>query len=247
MQLRSLRTVLGIALVASLAGVGTARASTVVFFDPSQVATDVASGATSDTISSSGYVFTYTRDKLFTGGIGLTDPIGRPVRVAWPDGVEAQAVTSGPNPGKAQIVITRVDGGVFDLTAFTARLLANTAATGAAFEIMPSLQGEDAFNDPLYFDASGYGGSEFSYDETPNPLGSTALLKGFDRYSIDLFVDFALTGLTLEGAPVPEPSTSALVGTGVLALVGIRRRRPPRRGSARPPACPASGRRMLGG
>lgn len=232
MQLGSLRTLIGVALVASLACLETAHASTVVFFDPSQVATDVASGVTSDTISSNGYVFTYTRDKLFTGGIGLTDPIGRPVRVAWPDGVEAQAVTSGPNPGKAQIVITRVDGDVFDLTAFTARLLANTSGTGGAIEIMPSLNGEDGFNDPLYFDASGNAGNSFSYDESPSYLGSTALLKGFDRYSIDLFVDFALTGLTLEGAPVPEPSTSALVGTGVIALVGMRRRREIRRRAA---------------
>lgn len=77
----------------------------------------------------------------------MTEPIGRPVRVACPDGLEAQAVTTGPNPGKARIVIERVDGGVFDVTAFTAKLLANTAATGAAFEIMPSVGGEDGFGD----------------------------------------------------------------------------------------------------
>ena len=47
------------------------RATTVNFFDPSQIAPLVSSGVTSDTISSSGYLFTYTRDKLFTGGIGL--------------------------------------------------------------------------------------------------------------------------------------------------------------------------------
>lgn len=216
-----------LAFLVSLASLcsATAEATTVVFFDPSQVATDVASGVTSDTVSSEGYLFTYTRDKLFTGGIGLPDPIGRPVRVAWPDGVEAQAVTSGPNPGKAQITIERVDGGVFDLTAFTAQLLANTAATGAAFEIMPTLGGEDAFADPLYFDASGYYGSTFSYDESPSYLGSTSLLKGFEQYKIGLFVDFALTGLTLGGAPVPEPSTSALVAMGLIALMAARSRR----------------------
>ena len=203
----------------------TADAATVTFFDPSQVATDVASGVTSDTISSEGYLFTYTRDKLFTGGIGLPDPIGRPVRVAWPDGVEAQAVTAGPNPSKAQITIQRVDGDVFDLTAFTAKLLANTAGTGGSFEIMPSLNGEDGFADPLYFDATGIAGNTFSYDETPNILGSTALLKGFDTYTVNLFVDYALTGLTLEGAPIPEPSTSALLALGMFTLVAMRTRR----------------------
>ena len=118
-----------------------AVAASTVFFDSSQVATDVASGVTSDTISSSGYLFTYTRDKLFTGGTG--EPIGRSVRVPWPEGVEAQAVTT-PPPGvtdhKAQITLQRVDGDVFDLTAFTAKLLANTFGTGGSIEIMPTAE-----------------------------------------------------------------------------------------------------------
>ncbi|MBA4104601.1 MAG: hypothetical protein C0485_02500 [Pirellula sp.] len=181
-----------------------AQGATVVFFDDAQIATPVASGVTWDTISSNGYLFTYTRDKLFTGGIG-PDPIGRTVRVPWPEGVEAQAVTT-PPPGvtdyKARLTLQRVDGDVFDLTAFTAKLLANTAGAGANIEIMPKLQGEDGFNDPLYFNASGYYGSSFSYDTTPNYLGSTALLKGFDEYVITLYVDYALTALTLEGAIV---------------------------------------------
>ena len=70
---------------------------------------------------------------------------------------------------------------------------------------MPLLNGEDGFNDPLYFNATGYYGQTFSYDETPNYLGSTALLKGFDTYKIGLYVDFALVGLTLEGALIPPP------------------------------------------
>jgi hypothetical protein len=184
-----------------------AQGASVVFFDDAQIATPVASGVTWDTISSNGYLFTYTRDKLFTGGIG-PDPIGRTVRVPWPEGVEAQAVTT-PPPGvtdyKARLTLQRVDGDVFDLTAFTAKLLANTAGAGADIEIMPKLQGEDGFNDPLYFNASGYYGSSFSYDTTPNYLGSTALLKGFDEYMITLYVDYALTALTLEGAAVSLP------------------------------------------
>lgn len=182
----------------------TANATTTTFFDASQTAVLVSSGTTSDTISSYGYLFTYTRDKLFTGGIG-PDPIGRPVRVPWPQGVEAQAVTT-PPPGitdhKARITIARVDGDVFDLRSFTVKLLANTAGAGASIEIMPLIDGEDAFDEPVFFNATGYYGSTFSYDESPNYLGSTATLKGFATYKIGLYVDFAFTALTLEGASV---------------------------------------------
>lgn len=176
-------------------------AETTVFFDACQIATLENSGETSDTISSRGYLFTYTRDKLFTGGTG--QPIGRPVRVPWPDGVEAQAVTT-PPPGvtdyKARIIIRRVDGYVFDFTAFTAKLLANTAGAGGAIEIMPLVNGEDAFADPLYFDVTGFYGQTFSYDTTPNPWGSTALLTGYDTYKVALYVDFAFVALTLNSA-----------------------------------------------
>ncbi len=194
-----------------------ALAATVTFFDPSQVATLVAEGTTWDRIRSNGYYFTYTRDKLFTGGIG-PDPIGRSVRVPWPQGVEAQAVTT-PPPGvtdyKARITLSRVDGDMFDLTAFTAKLLANTAGAGGSIEIMPMLNGEEGFNDPLYFNATGYYGQTFSYDESPSYLGSTALLKGFDTYKIGLYVDFALLGLSLEGAAIP-PSPGDYNENGVV-------------------------------
>lgn len=196
-----------------------ATGATVVFFNSGQIATPVATGVTSDTISSEGYLFTYTRDKLFTGGVGLTEPIGRQVRVPWPQGVEAQAVTSGPNPGKAKITIERVDGDVFDLPAFTAKLLANTAGAGGTLEVVPFLNGQEAFNNPITFDATGIAGNTFSYNTSPNPWGSTALLTGFDKYTIDLYVDFALVGLTLEGAPVPEPSTLALLSLGAVFLI----------------------------
>lgn len=183
----------------------TALADTTNFFNPSQVATPVDSAITSDTIRSNGYLFTYTRDKLFTGGTGHV--IGRQVRIPWPEGVEAQAVTT-PPPGvtdyKARLTIQRADGSLFDLISFTAKLLANTAGAGANIEIMPLVNGEDAFNDPLYFNATGYYGSTFSYDESPNYLGSTALLKDFDTYKIGLYVDFAFTALTLDGAAVPS-------------------------------------------
>ncbi len=198
-------------VVASMLALGsvaisTATAGSTVFFDSSQVATPIELGVTLDTIRSNGYLFTYTRDKLFTGGTGQI--IGRQVSVPWPQGVEAQSVTT-PPPGvtdyKARITLSRVDGDVFNLTSLTFKLLANTAGAGASLEIMPLLNGEDGFNDPLAFDASGYGGQSFSYDESPNTWGSTALLKGFDTYQVALYVDFAFTALTFVGAPVPGP------------------------------------------
>jgi len=165
-----------------------------VFFNPDQIATPIGYGTTTDTISCEGYVFIYTRDKLFTGGGPV--PIGRSVRIPWPQGVEAQYVTAGPNPDKAKITVRRLDGGVFDLVSFTAKLLANAGA-GRAIEIIPFLGGEEPFNDPFYFDVSGYYGQEFSYDTSPNYLGTTAPLVNFDAYVITLTLDYALTALTL--------------------------------------------------
>jgi hypothetical protein len=195
----------GLALVPLIAFVcGTASyGETVTFFNPTQVGTLVVEGPTWDTIRSNGYYFTYTRDKHFTGG--GSEPIGRYVRIPWPQGVEAQAVTAGPNPGKAKITIERVDGDVFDFSAFTARLLANTYGAGGSFEVVPFLDGEEVLPDPVTFNATGFAGSTFSYDTSPNPWGSTAPLTGYDKYSIGLYVDFALIGLAFEGATIPGP------------------------------------------
>lgn len=196
----------------------TASAAVTTFFDPSQVATLVDSGVITDTIISMGYQFTYTRDKLFTGGTG--EPIGRQVRVDWPDGVEAQAITT-PPPGvvdlKARILLQRADGRPFDLTAFTVELLANTAPGGAAIEIMPQINGEDALADPLLFFVTGFNGQTFSFDEAPNPAGSTALLQGYDSYDISLFVDFAVVALTLRSDGVPGD----LNGDGTVDLTDL--------------------------
>jgi hypothetical protein len=181
-----------------------ATAVVTVYFNPSQVATPVASGPTWDTISSQGYLFTYTRDKLFTGG--GPNPIGRPVMITWPTGVEAQFITT-PTAGNATITVQRVDGGVFDLTSFTAKLLANAGA-GRAIEIVPMLNGQEPFPDPFYFDVTGVTGQSFSYDTSPNPLGTTAPLVGYDTYMINLTLDYALTALTLT-----DPSIPTSVGT----------------------------------
>ena len=53
-------------------------------------------------------------------------------------------------------------------------------------------------NNPLYFDVTGYAGNEFSYDTSPNYLGTTAALTNYDAYVINLSLDFALMALTLQ-------------------------------------------------
>lgn len=192
----------------------TVAADVVVFFNSSQVATPVASGTTSDTISSEGYLFTCSRDKLFTGGVGLTNPIGRTLRVQWPAGLEAQAVTAGPVLSKARMAIRRVDGQPFDVTSFTARLLANTAGAGAAIEVMPKWNGEDARNDPFMYQATGYYGQNFFY--------ATPELSGYDEYVIGLYVDFAVLNLTALDAGLPPPLPPVLemipLGAGMAQL-----------------------------
>ena len=117
-----------------------------------------------------------------------------------------------------------MDGEVFDFDAFSAKLLANTGGAGGSFEVVPLLDGEEVLNDPIVFNASGNAGNVFSYDSSPNPLGSTAVLTGYDTYKIDLYVDFAIIGLTLIDSSVPEPSTVALLAAGA-GLLFISRRR----------------------
>ena len=196
--------------VASI-NIHTLPAVTTVFFDGSQTTNLVASGVTSDTISSEGYVFTVTRDKLFTGGVGLTNPIGRHIRVPWPDGLEAQAVTAGPNPSSARINIKRQDGELFAIESFTARLLANTGGAGGAWEMMPMLNGEDGVPNPFMYNATGIAGNQFTY--------TTPELTGFDEYKMTLYVDFALMSLTVVDASIPRPFLNILRMDGTAVLL----------------------------
>ncbi len=191
----------------------TASATVTTFFNPSQVAVPAGSGATSETINSLGYQFTYSADKYWSASPG-GDPTGRFFSVSWPDGVQAQAVTAGPQPGPAAITLKRVDGNVFDLNSMSVKLLANTGGAGGAIEIMPLLNGIDGFADPLALDVSGYGGQTFNF--------TTPTLHGFDTYQMSLYVDFALTRLVLTDASVPEPATAI----GMVLAGSLVRRRP---------------------
>jgi len=135
-----------------------------------------------------GYSFQYEQDKLFTGGISST-PIGRSNAVVWPQGLHAQAITTGAAI-PATVTIFRPDNRPFSILSFTAMLLCNTAATGADFEVAAILQGNDLVNSPFVYGATGYAHNVFTYDT------STSLI-GADTYSFTLFCDFALTSITL--------------------------------------------------
>jgi len=187
-------------------------ANTNVFFNGSQTATVTASNITSVTISSSGYLFTYSQDGYFTGGLG-GGPIGRSFSVVWPGGVEAQAYTAGPlNGSGANITIKRVDGKLFDLQSFTGKILLNTAGAGGAFEVTPQLNGNDAPGSPWQFDCTGYAGNSFSY---------TPALVGYDTFQIHMWGDFALTALTLTDTnPVVPVSNITNTITASVSPVG---------------------------
>jgi hypothetical protein len=174
--------------VVCASALGSSFAATEVFFSPSQTATAMSNSTTSTTFRSGSYEFTYSVDGYWAPTPGGT-PTGRYFSVFWPDGIQAQAITAGPDVGAgANILIKRIDGKPFDLQSFTGKLLANTAGAGGAFEIMPLNNGEDALADPAQYNASGYSGQSFAY--VPN-------LIGYEFYKIHLWVDFALTALSL--------------------------------------------------
>lgn len=192
-----------------------ATAVTNSFFTGTPNRTVVNSNANAVTFQSGDYQFTYTVDGYWAPCSGC--PVtGRFFSVFWPTGVQAQAIVAGPLSGKgADITIRRTDGLQFDLWKFTGKLLANTAATGGAFEVMPQVNGEDALNDPLMFDCSGSAGQSFSH--APN-------LASYDAYKIHLWVDWALTALTLIDTnstvtpPSPPILAASLVSPGGLKL-----------------------------
>jgi hypothetical protein len=187
-----------------------AQPATNVFFSGSQTATLVVSNINAVTIQSGDYRFTYSADGYWSPGGGV--PTGRFFSVYWPTGVQAQAITTGPSLGAgANITLKRADGKLFDLQAFTGKILLNTAGAGGAFEIMPLLNGNDAFPNPLQYDCSGYAGMSFPY---------TPALAGYDTYQIHMWGDFALTALTLIDTNPPVPPTTNFTITASVSPVG---------------------------
>jgi len=191
---------------ACLLGSSAAQSVTNVFFNASQTATLIVSNINAITIQSGDYRFTYSVDGYWSSGGGT--PTGRFFSVFWPDGVQAQAITAGPLLGTgANIRLARADGKPFDLQAFTGKILLNTAGAGGAFEIMPLLNGNDAFPNPLQYDCTGYAGQSFAY---------TPALAGYDTYQIHMWGDFALMALTLiDTNPPIQPAPNFSIATSV--------------------------------
>jgi len=187
------------------------QAITNVFFTGSQTSTLVVSNINAVTIQSGDYRFTYSADGYWSSGGGT--PTGRFFSVYWPTGVQAQAITTGPSLGTgANITLKRADGKLFDLQAFTGKILLNTAGAGGAFEIMPLLNGNDALPNPLQYDCTGYAGQSFSYTTPP--------LAGYDTYQIHMWGDFALTALTLIDTNPPIPPAPSFTITASVLPVG---------------------------
>ena len=196
-----------------LAFASQALAVTNYFFSPSQTAALVVSNINSVTIQSGDYRFTYSADGYWSSGGG--PPTGRYFSVLWPSGVQAQAITAGPSLGLgANITLRRADGKAFDLQAFTGKILLNTAGAGGAFEIMPKLNGNDAFNDPVTYDCTGYGGMSFP---------CTTALRGYDTYQIHMWGDYALTAITLidTNPPVPPAPSFSITTSATPTAAGM--------------------------
>ena len=200
-----------IAASACLLGAPAAQALTNVFFTGSQTSTLVVSNINAVTLQSGDYRFTYSADGYWSSGGGV--PTGRFFSIYWPTGVQAQAITTGPNLGTgANITLKRADGKLFDLQAFTGKILLNTAGAGGAFEIMPLLNGNDAFPNPLQYDCTGYAGQSFSYTTPP--------LAGYDTYKIHMWGDFALTAITLIDTNPPIPPAPSFIITANVSPIG---------------------------
>src|SRR5690349_24769549 len=85
------------------------HAVTNVFFTGSQTSTLIVSNINAVTIQSGDYRFTYSADGYWSPGGGV--PTGRFFSIYWPTGVQAQAITAGPNLGAgANITLKRVYG-----------------------------------------------------------------------------------------------------------------------------------------
>jgi hypothetical protein len=146
-------------------------------FDTSANDELVTTGTTSDTIQQRRIFVHRHEGQIVHRWNWLTNPIGGTFVFNGPIGLEAQAVTVGPNPSGARVTIKRQDGEPFDLSSFSFNCWPIPRERGIA-EVMPMLNGEDAFPDPFIYDATGYAADDFT--------NSTQQLSGFDSYKMSL-------------------------------------------------------------
>lgn len=215
--MKSLSKLAAISLTA-LAITSPVNAAIITFDIATPAFSNTISGLTSSTYFSQGYEFVVSQNKLdFYGGTG---PLPHPLLSSWSGGLSAEAVNLTPNVGNntygpALITLTRVDGGIFDVTDFSFGVPGNTAVTGAALEVTPILNGTDNPNSPFMFDASGYNG-KYSYG---SPF--TSPLTGADTYQFSLFTNFILETLTVHDASAGSPAVVPVPGGGAILLLGL--------------------------
>jgi hypothetical protein len=120
-------TIVAGAVVLGCFSLAPAYADSTVFFSSCQVATVTAPGVSSDTITSNGYRFTYTRDKLFTGGTG--QPIVSEA-VLWSNLEQGATVKTEGLTSKTKATTST---GTFDAAAYGKALRQLFGATRAMF------------------------------------------------------------------------------------------------------------------
>ena len=152
--------------------------SLTTFFQSSQTYSIVTSNPNLYSLSSGDYIFQFTQDP------------SRPIYTfAWITGFYAQSSAT-----SAQVTIRRKDGKVFDVITFGVTLMCSSLALGADIEVMPSLNGNDVFNDPILFPATGYSLYKFVYGSTTLPTS----LTGADQYVFTYFCDINYTSFTFK-------------------------------------------------
>jgi hypothetical protein len=165
------------ALLTSSSSVST---GSVVFFSSDQSYTLDTSGTYSNLLTSNGYRFTYSQNKVITSVNN----------VEWPTGLHLQALTSG-SVGPAKATIARTDKKPFSIPSFSVTLLCNAVGGSASFKWVPKLLGEDLLNDEVIYSTNGYGtGTKFTFD-TLNSL------SGGDSYSVTFPCDVVLNSITV--------------------------------------------------
>jgi hypothetical protein len=203
-------------ILATLGQVGSLHAVTTVLFDGTQAIQLTSEGTTSDTYTTEGYIITVTHDKLYTGGGSV--PIGRSLNVLWPEGMNAQGLHDLPDPNsptKATLSISRVDGLPFALNAFSAKLLGSTASGGGSIEVTPVINdgpGPEPDTVPFFLNNPNYGQlNSFNTSQNAAYTYNSSQTGGpyYDKYKFTLYVDYAITSLTLVDASSAAPQAPA--------------------------------------